>query len=101
MLHVQVQKNIKSLTTFKRYTCRAGTAKTPSFTAMQSKLSLYKPSWKAVLTSTLFVSMTEQSYDDVYAVYTGILGALFGAFALLVTTLFVYLVAALKRSFVF
>jgi len=83
------------------YMCRAGTAKTGNFTAMQSKLSVYKTPWKAALTTTLFVSMTEQTYDDVYAVYTGILGALFGAFALLVTTLFVYLVAALKRSFVF
>jgi len=83
------------------YECASGTdVASSNFTTMQSKLAAYKTRWKASLTTSLFVSMTDQTYDDVYAVYTGILGALFGAFALLVTTLFVYLVAALKRSFV-
>jgi len=83
------------------YECASGTdVASSNFTTMQSKLAAYKTRWKASLTTSLFVSMTDQNYDDVYAVYTGILGALFGAFALLVTTLFVYLVAALKRSFV-
>lgn len=49
---------------------------------------------------TLFGSMKNLSYDDVYDVYTAILGALFGAFALLVTTLFVFVLAILKRMVV-
>lgn len=83
-----------------RYECAGGVdTHSPNFSAALSKLTAYKARAKATLTRTLFVSMVEQNYDDVYAVYTGILGALFGAFALLVTTLFVYLVAAVKRSF--
>jgi hypothetical protein len=82
------------------YNCYASDVRSGNFQIMQSKLAAYKARRKAMLTTTLFVSMVEQTYDDVYAVYTGILGALFGAFALLVTTLFVYLLAAVKRSFV-
>jgi hypothetical protein len=82
------------------YNCYGGEVGSINFPVVQSKLAAYKARRKAMLTTTLFVSMVEQTYDDVYAVYTGILGALFGAFALLVTTLFVYLLAAVKRSFV-
>jgi len=87
--------------TSKPYACASGVDDaSPNFAAMMGKLSAYKARQKAALTIDLFGSMVKQTSDDVYAVYTGILGALFGAFALLVTTMFVYLVAALKRSFV-
>jgi hypothetical protein len=82
------------------YDCYGADIRSDSFAIMQSRLAAYRARRKEMLTTTLFVSMVEQTYDDAYAVYTGILGALFGAFALLVTTLFVYMVAAVKRSFV-
>ena len=84
---------------FKKYECADGIDITsPNASAALAKLSAYKDRAKAGLTTVLFWSMSDQSYDDVYAVYTGILGALFGAFVLLVTTLFVYAVAAVKRT---
>jgi hypothetical protein len=82
-----------------KYECAGGVDITsPNASAALAKLSAYKDRAKAGLTVDLFGSMRDQTYDDVYAVYTGILGALFGAFVLLVTTLFVYAVAAVKRT---
>jgi hypothetical protein len=84
---------------YQSYACAGGIDITsPNASAALAKLSAYKDRAKAGLTTVLFWSMRDQTYDDVYAVYTGILGALFGAFALLVTTLFVYALAAVKRT---
>lgn len=87
---------------FERYECAGGIDITsPNATIALTKLAAHKDRAKASLTTTLFWSMKDQSYDDVYAVYTGILGSLFGAFALLVTTLLMYALAAVKRTFFF
>jgi hypothetical protein len=83
----------------RQYDCAAGVdlTSTAAFSALLRRQA-YRESIKSKLYSvTLFGSMKNLSYDDVYAVYTAILGALFGAFALLVTTLFVFVLAILKR----
>lgn len=86
----------------RQYDCAAGVDLT-STAAVGALLrqQAYRDSIKSKLYNmTLFGSMRNLSYDDVYAVYTAVLGALFGSFALLVTTLFVFMLAILKRVLV-
>jgi hypothetical protein len=80
------------------YTCTGGIdMSSPQADATLTKLAGYRSAAKSQYNTTLFGTMANLSYDDVYAVYTAVLGALFGAMALLVTTLFVYVVAIMKR----
>lgn len=80
------------------YTCTGGIdMSSPQADATLTKLVGYRSAAKSQYNTTLFGTMANLSYDDVYAVYTAVLGALFGAMALLVTTLFVYVVAIMKR----
>lgn len=61
------------------------------------KHASYKEWAKKRYKVSLFGSMHDLNYDDVYAVYTAILGALFGSFALLVATLFAFALAAVRH----
>lgn len=81
------------------YACAGGVdVSSPEASTVLSTLAALKDAAKSKLKVTMFVSMKESSWDDVNAVYTGILGALFGAFALLVATLFMFVLAILKRA---
>lgn len=84
------------------YVCAGGIdLSTPNADATLAKLAGYRSAAKSRYKVTLFGNMRDLSYDDVYAVYTAVLGALFGAFAVLVTTLFVYMLAILERFWCF
>lgn len=81
------------------YACARGVdVSSPDANTMLSTLAALNDAAKSKLKVTMFLSMKDSSQDDVNAVYTGILGALFGSVALLVATLFMFVLAILKRA---
>lgn len=81
------------------YACAEGVDVTSAdATAYLTRLDAYKSTAKSQYRTTIFISMHHQTADDLYAVYTGALGAVFGSMALLVATLFVYLLAIAQHA---
>lgn len=82
------------------YACAEGVDVTAAdATAYLTRLDAYKSTAKSQYRTTIFVSMHHQTAEDIYAVYTGALGAVFGSMALLVATLFVYVVHTVQTAF--
>jgi hypothetical protein len=82
------------------YACAEGVDVTSAdATAYLTRLDAYKSTAKSQYRTTIFLSMHHQTAEDIYAVYTGALGAVFGSMALLVATLFVYVIAAARHVF--
>jgi hypothetical protein len=82
------------------YACAEGVDVTSAdATAYLTRLEAYKSTAKSQYRTTIFISMHHQTAEDIYAVYTGALGAVFGSMALLVATLFVYVLAAAQHAF--
>lgn len=82
------------------YACAEGVDVTSAdATAYLTRLDAYKSTAKSQYRTTIFLSMHHQTAEDIYAVYTGALGAVFGSMALLVATLFVYVIAMLQHAF--
>jgi hypothetical protein len=82
------------------YACAEGVDVTSAdATAYLTRLDAYKSTAKSQYRTTIFISMHHQTAEDIYAVYTGALGAVFGSMALLVSTLFVYAIALGQKAF--
>lgn len=82
------------------YACAEGVDVTSAdATAYLTRLDAYKSTAKSQYRTTIFLSMHHQTAEDIYAVYTGALGAVFGSMALLVATLFVYVIATAQHVF--
>jgi hypothetical protein len=81
------------------FTCMQGVDVTSAeATAYLTRLDAYKSAAKSQYRTTIFVSMHNQTSEDLIAIYTGALGAVFGSMALLVSTLFVYALALAQRA---
>lgn len=80
------------------YACAEGVDVTAAdATAYLTRLDAYKSTAKSQYRTTIFISMHHQTAEDIYAVYTGALGAVFGSMALLVATLFMYAISIARQ----